>query len=128
MNATILHVSDNALTLCHPFGLVPSSHIHSIAQELADLRLVMGKIRTELALKQGSPTPARNGDGSYAAFDEVERVLILELQAYADSGSWSSAGRSPSFRSPTRRRLRDCSGGSLWLIVVTKRLILTRNA
>lgn len=69
MNATILHdVYDDSAT-CHPFGRVPSSHIRSIA--------------LELALRQGRPTPLRNAKG-YVAFDEVERVLILELQAYAD--------------------------------------------
>lgn len=43
---------------------------------------MLGKIRTELALRQGRPTPLRNAKG-YVAFDEVERVLVLELQAYA---------------------------------------------
>lgn len=43
----------------------------------------MRQIRTELAVKQGRPTPLRNGACRYVAFDEVERVLILELRAYA---------------------------------------------
>lgn len=83
MNATILHDVYDDSTPCHPFGRVPSSHIRSIALELADLRLVLSKIRTELALRQGRSTPLRNAKG-YVAFDEIERVLILELQAYAD--------------------------------------------
>lgn len=80
MNATVLHIANDDLTACHPFGLVPSSHIRSIAQEFADLRLVMGKIRTELALRQGRPTPLRNGTCGYVAHDEHERELIKELQ------------------------------------------------
>ena len=61
---------------------MPSSHIRSIAQEFADLRLVLSKIRTELALRQNRPTPRRNAKG-YVVFDEVDRTLVLELQAYA---------------------------------------------
>ena len=61
----------------------PSALIRPIKDELRSLRFTMGQIRTELAVKQGRPTPLRNGACGYVAFDEVERVLILELQAYA---------------------------------------------
>ena len=70
-------------TLCHPFGTVPESLIRPIKDELRSLRFTMGQIRTELAVKQGRLTPLRNGACGYVAFDEVERVLILELRAYA---------------------------------------------
>lgn len=72
-----------APALCHPFGAVPESLIRPIKDELRSLRFTMGQIRTELAVKQGRLTPLRNGACGYVAFDEVERVLILELRAYA---------------------------------------------
>ena len=62
---------------------MPTPYIRSVEQELADLRFVMSKIRTELAIKQGRPTPLRNGSCGYVAHDEHERELIKELNAYA---------------------------------------------
>ena len=67
---------------CHPFGMVPEALLRPIKDELASLRFTMHQIRTELAVKQRRPQPARNSKG-YVTFDEVERVMVLELQAYA---------------------------------------------
>lgn len=72
-----------APAFCHPFGAVPESLIRPIKDELRSLRFTMGQIRTELAVKQGRPSPLRNGACGYVAFDEIERTLILELRAYA---------------------------------------------
>ena len=83
MTFVAYHAYGVTCTLCHPFGQVPTPYIRPVEQELADLRLVMGKIRTELALKQGRSTPLRNGNCGYVAHDEYERELIKELNAYA---------------------------------------------
>lgn len=72
-----------APALCHPFGTVPEALIRPVKDELASLRFTMSQIRTEIAVKQGRPQPLRNGSCRYVAFDEVERVMVLELQAYA---------------------------------------------
>ena len=63
-----MNASDNTLTTCHPFY---------------SARVCGSSPRHGQDPHRARPTPLRNAKG-YVAFDEVERVLILELQAYAD--------------------------------------------
>lgn len=60
-----MNASDNTLTTCHPFY---------------SARVCGSSPRHGQDPHRARPTPLRNAKG-YVAFDEVERVLILELQA-----------------------------------------------